>query len=79
MHGSIYIYIVIFASVVMCVWLVKKRFCLFVLLGTMPAEVELVISRSGCRAKETNSTDVTSPQGWVLLTENITATVNSKL
>lgn len=49
----------------------------------LPTVVELVISRSGWRAMEAKSTDVTSLPGWVL-TENNTAfplseTLHSKL
>lgn len=70
----------IFASVAMCMCNCRMQnapvcICVFILLDSWapPAAVELVISRSGWRAMETNSTDVTSPPGRVP-TENITAT-----
>lgn len=50
--------------------------CVFVLFESWAppaAAAELVIARSGFRAMETNSADVTSPPGWVL-TDNFTAT-----
>lgn len=75
-EGGLYI----FASAVVCVyvWLQKAALlcasvCLFCLIVELrQQQVELVISRSGWRAMETNSTDVTSPPGWAP-TENITA------
>lgn len=66
--------------VCVCVCMVPKYsapvcICVFALPDSwaLPAAVELVISRSCWRAMKTNSTDVTSPPGWVL-TESITTT-----
>lgn len=76
MHG--FIYLCIRGRVCVCVIAECSApvcICVFILLDSRapPAAAELVISRSGWRAMETNSTDVTSPPGWVPA-ENITAT-----
>lgn len=76
--------------VYVCVYVVAEcsaPVCIYVFIlhnsRALPTVVELVISRSGWRAMEAKSTDVTSPPGWVL-TENNTAfplseTLHSKL
>lgn len=79
MHEAINLCVVV-VCVCVCVCMVPKYsapvcICVFALPDSwaLPAAVELVISRSCWRAMKTNSTDVTSPPGWVL-TESITTT-----